>query len=467
MSHLRCLNRTSLVLFGGFSCLLTHSAHAGLTLVPGMTEPQAAAAGAIQAVCPTLVANSATLNATQLDLRDICRAMVQTSNQQQGPGSGPTAFSLNLSVDELRQGLQSVASEETAVQGASAVDTGARGTTRAIGARLFQLHQGAAGFNLSSLNLNLNGLQLAGAQLRDRGGAAGADAAEGKLGGFLNGGYSKGNKDETSREDGFDFNSWGVVGGIDYRFSDNWVGGVALNYGESDSDITTFPGGNTDSQAWGASLYGTFYQSEAFYVDAHLNYTRNDFDTRRRIYVLSNNPAIPTVNRTAQGSTEGEQLTAGISAGLNIRHDALTITPYGRLEYLDLNIDGYTETGAIGLDLQVDEQSATSFQSALGVQLAYAVSAESGVYVPQLHLEWNHEFDNNSRPITARYVNDPFNLSTFSVPTNNPDKNFFTVGAGVSSVMRNGVSLFVDVQTVLGYRDLDLWGITAGARLQF
>ena len=467
MSHPRLLSRSSLVLSSGFACLLAHPAYAVLTQVPGMTEPQAAAAGAIQAVCPTLVANSTGLNATQLDLRDICRAMIQTSNQQQA--AGPATFSLNISVDELRQGLQSVASEETAIQGASAIETGARGTTRAIGARLSQLHQGAAGFNLSGLNLNLNGVRLAGAQLlgQERGGAAGADQAGGKLGGFLNGGYSKGSKDETSREDGFDFNSWGLVGGVDYRFSDKLVGGVALNFSESDSDITTFPGGNTDDQAWGASLYGSFYQTEAFYVDAHLNYTRHDFDLQRRIYVLSNNPAIPTINRTAQGNTDGEQWTAGITAGYNIRHKALTITPYGRLEYLDLNIDGYNETGAIGLDLQVDEQSATSFQSALGVQLAHAVSTESGVFVPQLHLEWNHEFDNNSRPITARYVNDPFNLSTFSVPTNNPDKNFFTVGAGVSSVMRNGVSLFVDVQTVLGYKDLDIWGITAGARLEF
>jgi outer membrane autotransporter protein len=332
-----------------------------------------------------------------------------------------------------------------------------------------QLHNAATGFNLSALKLNLNGVRLAGDQLlgQERGGAAGADAFGGKLGGFLNAGYSTGSKDQTSREDGFDFDSWGLVGGLDYRFRDNLVGGVALNYGESNSDITTFPGGSTDNKAWGISLYGTFYQSEAFYVDAHVNYTRNDFDTRRRIFEPSNNVAIPTIDRTASGSTKGDQVTAGLSAGYNIKREALTITPFARLEYLDLNIDGYTESGAIGLDLQVDKQSVTSVQSALGVQLAYAISSEAGVYVPQLHLEWNHEFDNGSRSITARYAHDPFNLSTFSVPTNTPDRNFFTLGAGVSSVMRNGVSLFVDVQTVLGYDQLDIWGITAGARMEF
>jgi outer membrane autotransporter protein len=109
----------------------------------------------------------------------------------------------------------------------------------------------------------------------------------------------------------------------------------------------------------------------------------------------------------------------------------------------------------------------TSLQTALGAQLSYALSTESGIVAPQLHLEWNHEFDNDSRPITARYINDPFNLSTFSVPTNNPDRNFFTLGAGVATVLPNGVSLFADLRTVLGYEDLDIWGITAGARLEF
>lgn len=467
MSPLIPAARLSLVASACLACLFApHSARADLTNVPGMNSPQAAMAGAIMSVCPTLAQNQSTLTPVQLDLSNICTYMVVTSLEQQGQGTFD--ISLKISEDELRQGLQALAHEEVAAQGSNAVDTGAGGANRAVGARLFQLRQGSRGFNAGSLNLNLNGVRLAGSQLvtPERGGGASADAPGGRLGGFLNAGYQSGDKDATSREDAFDFDAWNLVGGVDYRFSDRLVGGLAFNYGKTDNQITSFPGGDADTKTLGLSLYGSFYQSDAFYLDGHLNYSNNDYDTRRRVFILSNNPAIASIDRNALGSTDGDQLSMGISAGYHIQRDALTITPYASLNYLDLDIDGYTESGAEGLDLQVDSQSLSSLQSAVGVQLAWAISTQSGVVVPQASLEWRHEFDYDSRAITARYAHDPFDLSTFSVPTNDPDENYFILGLGVSTVMRNGVSAFVNVETVLGHELVDSWGIVAGLRVE-
>ncbi|MGH8502228.1 MAG: autotransporter outer membrane beta-barrel domain-containing protein [Gammaproteobacteria bacterium] len=299
------------------------------------------------------------------------------------------------------------------------------------------------------------------------GGAAGDDGIEGRLGAFLNGSYYWGDKDATSRENAFDFDNFGLVGGIDYRFTDNWVGGLAVNYSQTNADFETGPGGDSDTDTYGGSLFGTYYQGP-FYVDAHANYSRNEFETTRRIIIPNNNPNVTLdLDRTASGETDGNQYTIGLGAGYNLERRGLTVTPYGRLEYIDLDIDGYTETGADGLNLRVSDQSVTSLQSAFGAQLAYALSIETGVLVPQVYAEWDHEFRNDSESISAVYVNDPFNLSNFVIPTEDPDEDFFTIGASLSATFRNGVQGFVNFETVEGLSGITNRGVIGGLRLEF
>jgi hypothetical protein len=63
-------------------------------------------------------------------------------------------------------------------------------------------------------------------------------------------------------------------------------------------------------------------------------------------------------------------------------------------------------------------------------------------------------------------VNDPFNLSTFSIPTDSPDRDFVTLGAGVSAVFRNGIQGFVNFETVEGLSNVDNRGVIAGLRFE-
>lgn len=456
----RCISASTAVL----PFLLPLGAQADLNNVPGMTEPQSAAAAAIQTVCPVLVANQSSLTPVQLDLQQTCTAMVQTSNQQQG--SGGTTFSLGITEAELRLALQGVAGEEAATQGTNSVEIAPRGTARAIGARLGALRQGASGISVSSLQLNDNGNSINLADLLpERGGGAGESGSA--LGGFLNANYHFGDKDETSREEGFDFKNFGLVGGIDYRFSAQFVAGGAVNVNYTDVDITTFPDGDAKTLSTGLTLYGSWYSRDAFYVDGHLNVTFNDYETRRNIFIPSNNPSIAAIDRTAKADTDGVQYSAGLGAGWNIQQDALTITPNISLSYLKLGIDPYQETGAAGLELKVDHQDLKSLQSSLGVQLAYAVSTEKGILQPNGHIAWVHEFDNDSRSITARYLHDPFDLSTFSVPTNDPDRNYYTLGAGLSGTFAHGLMSFVSIEGVAGLKQVTNIGVLAGVRMEW
>ena len=145
---------------------------------------------------------------------------------------------------------------------------------------------------------------------------------------------------------------------------------------------------------------------------------------------------------------------------------ALTLTPYGRAEYVHLEIDSFTERGAIGLDLFVDRQHVDSLQTAFGGRVAYSINAPFGVIIPQGSVEWRHEFLNDSRSVTAKYAVDPFN-TFFVIPTDNPDRDYVALAAGVSAVFSRGISAFVNYETALGLRDVTLHGFTGGVRFEF
>ena len=73
---------------------------------------------------------------------------------------------------------------------------------------------------------------------------------------------------------------------------------------------------------------------------------------------------------------------------------------------------------------------------------------------------------NDSRSVTSKYAVDPFN-TFFVIPTDNPDRDYFALGAGVSAVFSKGVSAFLYYETVLGLRDVTRHAFTAGVRLEF
>ena len=287
----------------------------------------------------------------------------------------------------------------------------------------------------------------------------------GRLGGFLNLNANKGSKSTTAREDGFDFDNQGITGGLDYRLGDSFVVGAALSQSKSDATIVASLG-NADSKSKAASLYTSWYTG-SLYFDGHLSFSRNDYDTRRNIVVSSQSPTITGFNTTAIGTTQGKQMTAVFGAGYDINRGSLLITPYGRFGYLKLKIDGYSEVEPNhGLALDVGRQELTSMQSAVGVKLAYTASTGFGVVVPFVSSEWSHEFDNDSRSLTAKYTHDPFN-NFFAIPTDTPDRDFYTLSAGVSALFRNGLSMFATVSVVQGLKDVRNRSVALGLRKEF
>ena len=81
-------------------------------------------------------------------------------------------------------------------------------------------------------------------------------------------------------------------------------------------------------------------------------------------------------------------------------------------------------------------------------------------------MEWQHEFENQSRGVSAKYTYDPFN-TWFALPTDTPDKDYYTVSAGVSGTFARGVSAFIHYETLLGLSKVDSQLVGVGIRLEF
>ena len=88
--------------------------------------------------------------------------------------------------------------------------------------------------------------------------------------------------------------------------------------------------------------------------------------------------------------------------------------------------------------------------------------------LPQLRGEWHHEFEDDEPDTKASFLGDTtVSGGLFTVLGNNPDTDYFKLGAGVSATLAHGVSAFFDYQALVGYDDVTSHQFTLGGRLEF
>jgi outer membrane autotransporter protein len=274
----------------------------------------------------------------------------------------------------------------------------------------------------------------------------------------VNGQGSFGDQDATSREPGFDFHTAGVTAGADYRFTKELILGLAGGYVSTTSNLDASAGEFTAHGA-SVSVFGTYYIGQSFYADLIATYGWNGYETTRRI-------GFDSVTASANGDTDGRQVAVSVGGGYDARLRAWTLGLHGRVNYVNVRIDGFQESGAGLFDLNVDQQTIESLTTVLGVNVSYAISLPWGVLLPQVTAEWEHQYLNDSRIIDGTLVADP-TQSALGVPTNTPDRNYFNLGAGVSATFGRGFSAFVYYETVLGEQNFTVHSFTGGIRYEF
>jgi len=374
---------------------------------------------------------------------------------------------LDMSAAEVAQALQQVVPEETEIMGSGSTDT-MHDQNNNVSSRLQFVRRGIS-------SLPIAGLHVSGDTLA--GGNAGDEFS--RLGVFINGDFATGEKDSTFNESGFDFDSYGVTAGIDYRFTDSFVAGIAVGYSESEADVDDDLG-STDGEGTTFTVYGSWF-TDNFYVDGSITTGSYDYDGTRNIRYGTGDAL---VTRTLESDTDGDQTAWSLGAGYNMSDDSLSYSFYGRLEAVDVDIDGYQERvtaasgpklsdGSLNSDwaMRVEDQEVESMRGVLGAQVAYSLSQDYGVLQPYASLEYQREFEDDFRVARASYLNDPFFDSgdrsyVVELVTDEPDQSYYQLTVGTVLLRPGGTQWFVNYGTLLGLDDVTSHRFTFGLRLE-
>jgi uncharacterized protein with beta-barrel porin domain len=416
--------------------------------VSGLTTAQRSLASALDNACPAIQSLGEGMSSAQQKLLSACDYLADATAQQ------------------IATALQQMLPDEIAAQGRSALNH-AHIRNKNILLRLADLRRGSAANSFENISLSIQGEHLPSALLAEisrsiRGGAASADESStlnSPLSFFINGDLSVGDTETTSQQAGFDFNTDGLTIGLDYRVTDQFVYGGAINYLSTRSDYNS-NAGNLDIEGYSLSFYATRYLSEQSFVDGILGIGQNSYDSARDFQSAG-------TSHHLIGDTSGSDYSLSVGAGYEYYWDNLSLVPQGRINYAKFNIDSYQESSSgSGLNLAIDDQQLESLTASLSASLSAVYSTVYGVFTPYLSLDWQHEFENDSRAIIAYFVNDP-TQTTFSVLTDDPDRDYFNLGLGLTATLKQGKSAFLHYEKLLGNDNTTQYSVNAGFRLEF
>jgi outer membrane autotransporter protein len=285
---------------------------------------------------------------------------------------------------------------------------------------------------------------------------------------FASGTYESVDQNLSPFENSYSSSILGGAVGFDYQFNDAVVAGLVVGYREQDADYGQ-GGGNFEMTAVEPSVYVSVLPSPSTFLQFVAGYGSHSSDVLRNVALtIETGGTGPTFAGPAASATDANAYSGAAQFGYDHAAGRFTFGPRIGVNYNRTTIDPYTETGTTGLELRVQERTVKSLQGLVSFYGSGAFSTKSGVVIPQLNVEYVHEFEDEASIVSAQFAEDlrgP-DAVTFPYQTNVPDSDFFNVGAGVGVVFAHGIQLFVNLRTMLGNSNFDSTSGTIGLRFE-
>jgi outer membrane autotransporter protein len=253
--------------------------------------------------------------------------------------------------------------------------------------------------------------------------------------GLGNYGQIDGNADST----GVDYNGSGIMFGIDQGLASGRQG---ISVGINQMDIDNQNGfDNSEIQSYNITAY-TSTIADPVYIMAVLGYGRNDFDSTRQLTMLD-------PDRTAAGSTSGNQLQALLEYGLYVNTPVWDTQVYISGQYVGLQQDDFTETGADSMNLSVDGRTTNSFRAAAGMRLAGRISE---VFEPEFHAGIVHELLDPDSMTTATFDGSTASFAQCGIQLPN---TMAQLGVGATAKLGDSFSVFGGYDALLSGQQIN------------
>jgi outer membrane autotransporter protein len=279
-------------------------------------------------------------------------------------------------------------------------------------------------------------------------------------------------------ERGMDGDSVAGEIGLDYRLSDRSVIGAILGVERASYDFDAeAPGvnfvpassaGRNEADNYYLTLFGSWTLGTSGYVELSGGYERSDGSYRRNSVFQESTRTLPQVNVRAEGDADGTTTWFSVNAGLDIDRGAFSFGPYVGLTRTDVELDGYTESDLndSGLAMHFSGTERDSLLGHAGVRAGWALSSAAGVVLPQLRVEYQHEFEDDAASATASYVLDPA-ANRYTMTGASPDRNSVNAGLSLAWVLPNGWMPLLDVSKLFSAGPVDRVRATLGLRKEF
>ncbi len=331
-----------------------------------------------------------------------------------------------------------------------------------ISDRLFDVRRGIRGTNLDGVFLRNSGFIREGRDKPILIASAGPDltgmlpsGTDEKWGIFVKGNAMSGNQKDTPDQMGYKFTSAGMTIGVDYRFTKNLAAGILLGYTGSRANVD-----DNDSKVtmdgYTLGLYGTWY-AKGFFIDGQASYGWADYKNTRRI-------VFPGIDRTATSRPAGRQLNLYSATGYEFNLGKWSLVPSVSLQYINLAINSFTETGAGSLNLATDRQNTESLLGNIGGRVYYTFDTGKSLIMPGILVSYGHEFLRGNYTVTSRLAQ---GSSYFDIENAPVDRNFLSCGAGISMFLQNGASFHVGYDARIGTDNYIAHSLSGALRFRF
>jgi len=237
------------------------------------------------------------------------------------------------------------------------------------------------------------------------------------------------NQAAAGSSNGYTANIWGGSLGFDRLVYKNVLVGLSGSYARNNirtEDVST----NTNADSYQGNLYGNLAR-DAYYLNGILSYAYNRYDASRHI-------VFGTTNRIATSNYGGQQYSAYVEGGYGVKKSGFDITPLLSLQYMRLNINDYSESGADSLNLNVNAQRYNMFQSGLGAKLAYPIAGKDLRFIPEVHAKWFYDFVGDPQQAASTFTGGGASFATQGI---DPAKSSYNLGAMLTIITTRNVTL--------------------------
>jgi uncharacterized protein YhjY with autotransporter beta-barrel domain len=416
------------------------------------------------------------LLSTASALDDVCVSLnglpvAGRSADQKGLFSMCQGLATSAAAGSIDTALAAITNEEAFAASDSSLDIG-RAISDNLYARLDAVNGGdrVRGVNLAGLQfasatawtapLQSMTAKALGAGLNHLVGATGD--AETRWGFFMSGQLQFGKHKSGSAAGAREFNTLGLTAGVDYALTDKLIAGVAFSYSKLDSD---FRSGSTGLNVSGLtySLYAALDLGLAR-LDGHVSYSDRNYDSQRSIIFTA---AGTNVDALAEANFGGTDYIAGLRAYTPIFADRWGLDLIGGLTYFRTTIDGYGETGAGGLNLNVRKQQHSFLIGDVGFRASRSFETRSGSFSPRLDLKYHRASGRDDRRVTAGFAVDPLERTAIELlSTSDSDSDYFSALIGFSARITRA-SVGVSYSSIMGLEDVTTQQISVSLSLPF